>query len=84
LKKRHDCMTLTHKFMMSQWWYKSTKVLIWSSDPFYTGLNFMSWIDLFEFFIVWYFINFSEYSQTCLMWPSKGTVKYGHIRQVVA
>ena len=23
-------------------------------------------------------------SQTCLMWPSKGTVKYGHIRQVVA
>jgi hypothetical protein len=19
LKKRHDCMTLTHKFMMSQW-----------------------------------------------------------------
>jgi hypothetical protein len=24
------------------------------------------------------------YSQTCLMWPSKGTVKYGHIRQVVA
>jgi len=22
-------------------------------------------------------------SQTCLMWPSKGTVKYGHIRQVV-
>jgi hypothetical protein len=24
------------------------------------------------------------YSQACLMWPSKGTVKYGHIRQVVA
>jgi hypothetical protein len=24
------------------------------------------------------------YSQTCLMWPSQGTVKYGHIRQVVA
>jgi hypothetical protein len=24
-----------------------------------------------------------KYSQTCLMWPSKGTVKYGHIRQVV-
>ena len=23
------------------------------------------------------------YSQTCLMWPSKGTVKYGHLRQVV-
>jgi hypothetical protein len=23
------------------------------------------------------------YSQACLMWPSKGTVKYGHIRQVV-
>jgi hypothetical protein len=26
----------------------------------------------------------SRYSKTCLMWPSKGTVKYGHIRQVVA
>ena len=24
-----------------------------------------------------------QYGQTCLMWPSKGTVKYGHIRQVV-
>ena len=24
-----------------------------------------------------------RYSQSCLMWPSKGTVKYGHIRQVV-
>jgi hypothetical protein len=24
------------------------------------------------------------YGQTCLMWPSKGTIKYGHIRQVVA
>ena len=24
------------------------------------------------------------YSQSCLMWPSKRTVKYGHIRQVVA
>jgi len=23
-------------------------------------------------------------SQTCLMWPSKGTVKSGHIMQVVA
>jgi hypothetical protein len=23
------------------------------------------------------------YNQTCHMWPSKGTVKYGHIRQVV-
>jgi hypothetical protein len=23
------------------------------------------------------------YSQTCLMWPSNGTVKYGHIKQVV-
>ena len=25
----------------------------------------------------------SMHSQTCLMWPSKGTVKYDHIRQVV-
>ena len=25
-----------------------------------------------------------NYSQICLMWPSKGTVKCGHIRQVVA
>ena len=25
-----------------------------------------------------------KYSQTCLMWPSKGTVKFGHIRQMVA
>jgi hypothetical protein len=25
-----------------------------------------------------------QYSQTCLLWPSKGTMKYGHIRQVVA
>jgi hypothetical protein len=25
----------------------------------------------------------NRYSQTCLMWPFKGTVKYGHIRQVV-
>jgi hypothetical protein len=24
------------------------------------------------------------YSQTCLMWPFKGRLKYGHIRQVVA
>jgi hypothetical protein len=24
------------------------------------------------------------YSQTCLMWSSKGTFKYGHIKQVVA
>jgi hypothetical protein len=24
-----------------------------------------------------------NYSQTCLMWPSKGTLKYGHIRQVI-
>ena len=24
-----------------------------------------------------------KYSQTCLLWPSKGTVKYGHIRQEV-
>jgi hypothetical protein len=23
-----------------------------------------------------------KYSQTYVMWPSKGTVKYGHIRQV--
>jgi hypothetical protein len=23
------------------------------------------------------------YSQTCLIWPSKGTMKYGHIRQMV-
>jgi len=23
------------------------------------------------------------YNQTCLMWPSKGTLKKGHIRQVV-
>ena len=26
----------------------------------------------------------SKYSQTCIMWPIKGTVKYGHVRQVVA
>jgi hypothetical protein len=25
-----------------------------------------------------------RYSQTCLLWPSKGKLKYGHIRQVVA
>ena len=25
----------------------------------------------------------NRYNQTCLMWPFKGTVKYGHIRQVV-
>jgi hypothetical protein len=23
------------------------------------------------------------YSQTCVMWPSKGIVKYGHMRKVV-
>jgi hypothetical protein len=27
---------------------------------------------------------YNMYSQTCLMWPSKGTAKNGHIRQVVA
>jgi len=25
----------------------------------------------------------TNYSQICLMWPFKGTVKYGHIRQMV-
>ena len=25
------------------------------------------------------FPNVYRYSQTCLMWPSKGTVKFGHI-----
>ena len=30
------------------------------------------------------FSLFIVYSQTILMWPSTGTVKYGHIRQVVA
>ena len=25
-----------------------------------------------------------DYSQSCLMWPFKGRLKYGHIRQVVA
>jgi hypothetical protein len=31
-----------------------------------------------------YFAKYKHhiYSQTCLMWPSKGTVEYGHIRQV--
>jgi hypothetical protein len=29
-------------------------------------------------------LKVSKYSQTCLMWLSKETLKHGHIRQVVA
>ena len=40
----------------------------------------MSPLQLLETKIFFHLIK-EMYSQTCLMWPSKGTVKYGHIRQ---
>jgi len=36
-----------------------------------------------QVYYTYMYYNIHQYSQTCPMWP-KGTVKYGHIRQVVA
>jgi len=36
------------------------------------------------YLVIFEWIIMIRYNQTCLMWPSKGTVKYGFIWQVVA
>ena len=51
----------------------------------YNG-TFLYWKYLSNFIVrdIRFLLVILTYNRTCLMWPSKGKVKYGHIRQVVA
>jgi hypothetical protein len=69
-----DWKRKVHGHMKSPWRY-------WH----YTKVRYYKFLDLFEGF-VYQKEDLVEitYHKACLMWPSNGTVKYGHIRQVVA
>jgi len=79
-----------------RWWYFGIITKGYKQHSESTGVSFMGKFDVPHIRLHVYFVltfqtyyNFiplildTKYSQTFLMSPSKGTVKYGHISQVV-